>query len=155
MNLFGFLRLNLFYMASPWHRRPYNTIWTYLQKVMSTRQALAHISNFKNVYTFLTATNKTPFNALHCCLVFFPSSLVWVPFLANVWLNAYLNGWHWLNGVTKWSRSRVDWNNFRANGAKLTTTTRKYDEQLSSKLLHMCAHELVLFDTIRRTREIN
>lgn len=98
-------------------------------------------------------------NTIQCVTLlfafFFFSPLVWVPFLANVWLNAYLNGWHWLNGVTKWSRSRVEWNNFRANGAKLTTTTRKYDEQLSSKLLHMCAHELVLFDTIRGTREIN
>lgn len=79
MNLFGFLRLNLFYMASPWHRRPYNTIWTYLQKVMSTRQALARISNFKNVYTFLTATNKTPFNALHCYL-FFSCPFLWFEF---------------------------------------------------------------------------
>lgn len=91
----------------------------------------ANISNSKNVHAFLTATYKTPLNMIpficvhffRVCLQFFPSILIKCLF-------------KWL----RFSCCPKDANTFKENLQNQNTRQReKSDEQLSSKLLHMCS----------------
>lgn len=153
--IFNAMHLRVIYME--WHRINYPHIYIkgHVNALFSRAQNFSNLSI--NVHTFLTATiQNTQFNSNNFLLVLFDSSFFW-----SIWLNAYLNGseFFFLLSFSQWE-NLILWISYQNNFQKKKKfkNEKKNDddnEQLSSKLLHMCALNWWIFDMIRGMHVIN